>query len=118
MKRLPEPIHLEIRIDEWQAAQGKTNAVQTEVDWRRASRDPVVTDVLEALPDKNEFVPIRLSDGRTELAPERWNILSEHVEDSEDLLSLHLHTAGAFVDTSHVEVGVLLVGGSAHDDAF
>ncbi len=44
--------------------------------------------------------------------------LSEHFQDIENFLGRQLRTAGGFADSSHVEVGMLLAGSSAHVEAF
>jgi hypothetical protein len=72
MKSLPKPAHLEIRINEWQVAQGRIDAVGVEIRWRGARDDPALAELLAALPPGGELVPIRLVDGRTELALESW----------------------------------------------
>jgi len=72
MRSLPKPAHLEIRIDEWQVAQKNIDAVDVEIRWRGARDDSALAELLAALPRRNEFVPIRLVDGRTELAFKSW----------------------------------------------
>src|SRR5215203_3322691 len=72
MKRLPKPVNLEIKIDEWQAAQGNIEAVRVGLSWRKARTDPTLEPLLAALPPTPGFVPIKLSDGRTEMAPRAW----------------------------------------------
>jgi hypothetical protein len=72
MGNLPRPAHLKIRIDEWRVAQGTVEAVEISIAWREASKDPDLASLLAVLPEKHEFVPIELVDGRTELAPEKW----------------------------------------------
>ncbi len=75
MSSLPKPTRLEIRVDEWQVAQKKTDAVQVEIGWRDVREDSALADLLAALPPRSNFVPIELVDGRTELAPEGWKHL-------------------------------------------
>jgi hypothetical protein len=72
MKSLPEPTNLEIQIDEWQVAQSKIDAVRVAITWRGARNEPVLARLLAALPPGADLVPIRLVDGRTELAFESW----------------------------------------------
>jgi hypothetical protein len=72
MGSLPKPAHLEIRIDEWQVAQQNINAVDVEIEWRGAHKETALAELLAALPPRTDFVPIRLADGRTELAYKRW----------------------------------------------
>jgi hypothetical protein len=72
LKSLPKPAHLEIEIDEWQAARGNIKAVNVRVSWRGARDDPALKPLLAALPPKSGYVPIKLAGGRTELAPESW----------------------------------------------
>jgi hypothetical protein len=73
MKSLPKPVNLEIKIDEWQAAQGNIEAVRVVgLSWREARTDPTLAPLLAALPPTSGFVPIKLSDGRTEMAPRAW----------------------------------------------
>jgi hypothetical protein len=72
MGSLPKPTHLEIRIDEWKVAQQNIDAVDVEIEWRGARKDSALAELLAALPPRNDFVPIRLADGRTELAYEAW----------------------------------------------
>ncbi len=72
MNSLPKPSHLEIRIDEWQVAQGRIDAVGVNLRWRGARDDPALAELLTALPPGEELVPIKLVDGRTELAFKSW----------------------------------------------
>jgi hypothetical protein len=72
MHSLPKPTHLEIRIDEWQVAQGKVDSVKVAATWRGVADNPALTGLLTALPPGTDFVPIRLMDGRTELVPAAW----------------------------------------------
>jgi hypothetical protein len=72
MGSLPKPTHLEIRIDEWQVAQQNIDAVNVELEWRGAHKDTALAELLRALPPRADFVPIRLADGRTELAYAKW----------------------------------------------
>jgi hypothetical protein len=72
MGSLPKPTHLEIRIDEWQAAQSKPDSVDVVVRWRGVKEDSVFADLLASLPPREELTPIRLIDGRTELAFANW----------------------------------------------
>jgi len=57
-----------IEIDEWQAAQENIEAVSVCVTWRCVDHDPVLAALIAGLPPENYFIPIRLADGRTELA--------------------------------------------------
>src|SRR5215218_9113757 len=87
MGSLAKPTHLEISIDEWQAAQEKVGAVNVRVSWRGARNDPILTAVFDGLPSSTlfvrgfpptsilELVPIKLLDGRIELAPKSWKSL-------------------------------------------
>jgi hypothetical protein len=87
MGSLAKPTHLEISIDEWQAAQEKVGAVNVRVSWRGARNDPILTAVFDGLPSSTlfvrgfpptsilELVPIKLLDGRVELAPKSWKSL-------------------------------------------
>ena len=68
MESLPEPNDLMIEIDEWQAAQENIEAVSVCVTWRCVDDDPVLAALIAGLPPENYFIPIRLADGRTELA--------------------------------------------------
>jgi hypothetical protein len=72
MGSLPKPAHLEIRIDEWRVAQQNIDAVDVELEWRGAHKDTALAELLAALPPRTDFVPIRLADGRTELAYAAW----------------------------------------------
>lgn len=84
MDSLAGPVHLEIKIDEWRAAQEQVEAVYVDIAWRGARNDPALAGFLVGLPsstlplrrfgpvDLEELVPIELLDGRTELAPEAW----------------------------------------------
>ena len=84
MDSLAKPTHLEISIDEWQAAQEKIRAVSVRASWRGAWSDPALAGVCAGLPsfavfvpgfgriNVLELVPIELLDGRLELAPESW----------------------------------------------
>ena len=72
MSSLPGPTHLEIRVDEWQVAQEKANAVEVEIRWRGVREDSALAELLAALPPRAGLVPISLVDGRTELAPKEW----------------------------------------------
>ena len=81
------PTRIEIEIDEWGTAQERIEGVIVQVTWRGARDDPTVAALLAALPSSTvtipgfphtslrRLVPIKLLDGRTELAPERWKIL-------------------------------------------
>jgi len=75
MENLPRPAHLEIDIDEWQVGRRNVGAVEASISWRGAEKDPDLAPLLAKLPTKNKFVPIKLADGRTELAPEGWRHL-------------------------------------------
>jgi hypothetical protein len=72
MRSLPKPAHLEIQIDEWQVAQKNIDAIHVEIKWRGAHEDSTLEELLASLPPRNELVPIRLLDGRTELAFKGW----------------------------------------------
>src|SRR5215217_3368119 len=76
---------LEIKIDEWRAAQELVESVYVHITWRGARDDPALAGLLAGLPSStvsvpgfsvrlslSELVPIKLLDGRTELAPETW----------------------------------------------
>jgi hypothetical protein len=56
MGSLAKPTHLEISIDEWQAAQEKVGAVNVRVSWRGARNDPILTAVFDGLPSSTLFV--------------------------------------------------------------
>lgn len=66
------PAHLDIEIDEWQAAQEKPEAVSAHFTWRGAREDPVLDALFAGLPAGSGLVRINLLDGRTELAPGAW----------------------------------------------
>jgi hypothetical protein len=84
MESLAKPTHLEISIDEWQAAQEKVGAVNVRASWRGARNDPTLAAVFDGLPSSTvfvrgfppisllELVPIKLLDGTLELAPKGW----------------------------------------------
>ena len=75
---------MEIKIDEWRAAQEKVTAVSVEINWRIVKEDETLAALFAALPSSAVYVPgfgvvslrglvpMRLLDGRTELAPEGW----------------------------------------------
>ena len=81
------PSRLEIEIDEWGTAQEKVGAVAVNLSYRGVKDDPVLAALLAALPSSTvvvpgfphtsleTLVPIKLLDGRTELAPEGWKHL-------------------------------------------
>lgn len=78
------PDRISIEIDEWGTAQERIEGVIVQVTWRGARNDPTVAALLAALPSSTviipgfphislrKLVPIKLLDGRTELAPESW----------------------------------------------
>jgi hypothetical protein len=84
MESLAKPARLEISIDEWQAAQEKVGAVNVRASWRGARNDPTLAAVFDGLLSSTvfvrgfppislrELVPIKLLDGRLELAPKSW----------------------------------------------
>lgn len=72
MGSVPKPTHLAIRIDEWRVAQGKLDAIDTVIEWRGVRDNPALAELLTTLPPREDFVPIKLVDGRTELAFESW----------------------------------------------
>lgn len=84
MPNLAGPVRLEIEIDEWRAAQEQVEAVYVDIAWRGARDDPALAGLLAGLPSSKvpvhgfgpiglgQLVPIKLLDGRTELAPKTW----------------------------------------------
>jgi hypothetical protein len=87
MESAAGPDRIEIEINEWEAAQERIEGVLVQVTWRGARDDPNVAALLAALPSSivvipgfpdtslRTLVPIKLLDGRTELAPESWKHL-------------------------------------------
>ncbi len=72
MGSVPKPAHIEIRVDEWRAAQKEADAVKVEVSWRGVRKHPALAELLKQLPPHAEFTRIKLADGRVKLAPESW----------------------------------------------
>jgi hypothetical protein len=85
MESLAGLARLEIEIDEWPAAQELVESVYVHITWRGARDDPALAGLLAGLPSSSvsvpgfsvgfslsELVPIKLLDGRTELAPIAW----------------------------------------------
>jgi hypothetical protein len=68
-------MQLEIKVDEWHVAQGKADSIEVVVTWRGAAEDPTLANLLAAVPPGGDFVPMKLVDGRTALAPEGWKYL-------------------------------------------
>src|SRR5215218_3062312 len=84
MESIARPAHLDVEIHEWRAAQEKVAAVSADASWRGAMNDPTLAAVFDGLPSSTvflrgfppislrELVPIKLLDGRLELAPKSW----------------------------------------------
>jgi hypothetical protein len=72
MRNIPTPAHLEIDIDEWMVGQRRLGAVTVSITWRDVEEDPDLITLLAKLPAKHEFIPIKLVNGKTELALKSW----------------------------------------------